>query len=125
LQDGPSYCKIKEDSPISDTTPISKSNIYGEDVVQSYCKKAEPSIEGHYPFLEPTKSKGVMGKEVQFFTSHIYLLSKKESGTKKIKTEVPTYDFQTTLNISPQRSKFLFETSIHSNNIKAQSDASG
>jgi hypothetical protein len=43
----PSDCKmaevpVQEDSPISDTTPISKSIIYGEDVIQSDFKKAAP-----------------------------------------------------------------------------------
>jgi hypothetical protein len=96
----PSDCKMKEvplqeDSPISDTTPISKPIIYGEDVIQSDCKKASPYKEGHSPFRKPTKSKGLMAEEVQFFMSQIDISSKKESGTKKRKTEVPTYDFQT------------------------------
>jgi hypothetical protein len=34
--------------------------LYGEDVGQSDCKKDAPSIEGHSPFSEPTKSKGLM-----------------------------------------------------------------
>jgi hypothetical protein len=47
--DAPSDCRmvkvpVQDDSPISDTTPISKSNIYGEDGIQSDCKKAAPSI---------------------------------------------------------------------------------
>jgi hypothetical protein len=114
--DAPSDCKmakvpVQDDSPISDSTPISKS-IYGEYVLQSDFKKASPSIEGHSPFHEPTKSKGLTDEEVQFVMSQIYLLSEKESGTNKRKTEVPTYDFQTPPNISPQRSKFLVETSI-------------
>jgi hypothetical protein len=66
-----------------------------------------------------------MDEEVQFVMSQIDLLSEKESGTKKRKTEVPTYDFQTPPNISPQRSKLLFETSIHSINSKKQSDLAG
>jgi hypothetical protein len=117
--DAPSDCKmaevpVQEDSPISDTTPISNSIIYGEhDVIQSYCKKAAPSIDGHSPFHEPTKSKGLMAEEVQFVMSQIDLSSKKESGTKKRKTEVPTCDFQTPLNISPQRSKFFSRQSRH------------
>jgi hypothetical protein len=41
---------VQEYSPISDTTPISNSIIYGEHVIQSYCKKAAPSIEGHSLF---------------------------------------------------------------------------
>jgi hypothetical protein len=57
--------------------------------------------------------------------SQIDLSSRKESGTKKRKTEVPTYDFKTPPNISPQRSKFLFETSIHNSNSKTQSGLSG
>jgi hypothetical protein len=57
--------------------------------------------------------------------SQIDLSSEKESGTKKIKTEVATYDFQTPPNMSPQRSKLLFETSIHSSNIKKQSVLAG
>jgi hypothetical protein len=77
---------VQEDSPISNTTPISNSIIYGEYVVQSYCKKAAPSIEGHSPFCEPTTSKRLMDEEVQFVMSQIDLLSEKESGTKKIKT---------------------------------------
>jgi hypothetical protein len=103
---------VQDDSPINDTTPISKSTIYGEDVLQSDCKKAASSIEGYSPFSEPTKSKGLMDEELTFVMSQIYLLSEKESGTKKRKTEVPTYDFQAPSNISPQRSKFLFEASI-------------
>jgi hypothetical protein len=98
----------QEDSPISDTTPISKSIIYGEGGVQSDCKKAAPSIEGHSPFREPTKSKGLMDEEVKFVTSQIYLLSEKYTGTRKIKTEVPIYDFKTPPNMSPQRSKLPF-----------------
>jgi hypothetical protein len=77
---------VQEDSLISYTTPISKSIIYGEDVVQPYCKKAAPSIEGHSPFREPTKSKGLMDEKVQFGMSQINLLSGKESGKKKRKT---------------------------------------
>jgi hypothetical protein len=47
--DAPPDCKmaevpVQEDSPISDTAPISKSIIYEEDAVQSDCKKAAPSI---------------------------------------------------------------------------------
>jgi hypothetical protein len=57
---------VQEVSPISDTTPISKSIIYGEYVVHSDCKKAAPPIEGHSPLSEPTKSKVVMDEEVQF-----------------------------------------------------------
>jgi hypothetical protein len=116
---------VQDDFPISDTTPISKSTIYGDDFVQPDCKKDAPSIEGHYPFHEPTKSKGLMDKEEQFVVSQIDLLSEKESGTNKRKTEVPTYNFQTPLNLSPKRSKFFFETSIHSRNSKKQSDLSG
>jgi hypothetical protein len=55
---------VREDSPISDATPISKSIVYGEGVVLSYCKKDAPSIEGHSPFIEPTKSKGLVDEEV-------------------------------------------------------------
>jgi hypothetical protein len=66
-----------------------------------------------------------MDEEVQFVMSQIDLSSEKESGTKKTKTEVPTYNFQTPPNISLQRSKFLFETSIHTINIKKQSGLSG
>jgi hypothetical protein len=122
-----SEVSVQEDSPISDTTTISKSIIYGEDGVQSDFKKAASSIEGHSPFQKPNKSKGLMDEEVQFVMSQIDLLSEKESGSNKIKTEVPTYDFQTPPNISPQRSKFLVETSIHSSNsnIKNQSGLSG
>jgi hypothetical protein len=76
---------VQEDSPISDTTPLSKSIIYGEDVVQSYLKKAAPSIEGDSPFSEPTKSKGLMDEEVQFVMSQIDFSSEKDSGTKKRK----------------------------------------
>jgi hypothetical protein len=102
---------VHEDSPISDTTPISKPIIYGEHVITSDCKKVAPFIEGHSPFHEPTKSKGSVVEEVHFVMSQIYLSPKKESVTKKRKTEVPTYDFQTPPNISPQRSKFLFGNS--------------
>jgi hypothetical protein len=119
---------VQEDYPISDTTPISKPIIYGEHVITSYCKKKDaPSIEGHSPFHQPTKSKEYVSEEVQFVMSNIDITSKKESGTKKRKTEVPTYDFQTPPNISPQRSKFLFETSIHSSNSnsKTQSGLAG
>jgi hypothetical protein len=115
---------VQEDSPISDTTPISKLIIYGEHIITSDHKKVAPSIEGHSPFHEPTKSKGSVAEEVQFFMSQIDLKSKKESVTKKRKTEVPTYEFQTPPNIFPQRIKFLFETSIHSSNIKKQSGLS-
>jgi hypothetical protein len=66
-----------------------------------------------------------VSEEVQFVMSQISLSSKKESGKKKRKTEVPTYDFQTPPNISPQRSKFLVETSIHSSNSKKQSGLAG
>jgi hypothetical protein len=76
---------VEEDSPISDTTPISKSIIYGEDVEQSDCKKAAPSIEGHSPICEPTKSKGLMDEEVQFVNSQIDLSSEKESGKENRK----------------------------------------
>jgi hypothetical protein len=62
---------------------------------------------------------------VQFVMSQISLSSKKESGKNKRKTEIPTYNVQTPRNISPQRSKFLFETSIHSSNSKKQSGLSG
>jgi hypothetical protein len=48
---------VQEDSPISDTTPISKPIIYGEHIIISDHKKAALSIEGHSPFHEPTKSK--------------------------------------------------------------------
>jgi hypothetical protein len=89
----------QEYSLISDTTPISESIIYGEDDVQSDCKKDAPSIKGHSKFSEPTKSKGLMDKEVQFVMGQIDLSSEKESGTKKRKTEVPTDDFQTPTNI--------------------------
>jgi hypothetical protein len=128
--DAPSNCNmaevpVQEDYPISDTTPISKPIIYGEHVITSDFKKESPSIEGHSPFHEPTKSKGSVSEEVQFVTGQIDLSSKKESGTKKRKIEVPTYDFQTPPNVSPQRSKFLFETSIHSSNSKKQSGLSG
>ena len=57
--------------------------------------------------------------------SQIDLSSDKESGKKKIKTEIPTYDFQTPPNISPQRSKFLFETSVHSSDSKKKSGLAG
>jgi hypothetical protein len=43
--------------------------------------------------------------------SQIDILSENESRTKKRKREVPTYNFQTPLNVSSQRSKFIFETS--------------
>jgi hypothetical protein len=66
-----------------------------------------------------------MDEEVQFAMSQIYLSSEKEPGTKKRKTELPTYDFQTPPNLSPQRSKLLFETSIHSSNSKKQSGLAG
>jgi hypothetical protein len=66
-----------------------------------------------------------MDEEVQFVMSQINILSEKESGTKKRKTEVPTYDFQTPIIFSLQRSKFLFETSIHSSNSKEQSGLAG
>jgi hypothetical protein len=71
-----------------------------------------------FPVHEPTKSKGLMAEEVQFVMSQIDLSSKKESGTKKRKTEIPTYDFRTPTNISPQRGKFLFVTSIHISNSR-------
>jgi hypothetical protein len=74
---------VQEDSPISDTTPISKPIIYGEHVITSDCKKAAPPIEGHSPFHEPTKSKGLVAEEVQFVMGQIDLLSEKEAGTKK------------------------------------------
>jgi hypothetical protein len=71
FDDAPSDCKmaevpVQEDYPISYTTPISKSIIYGEDAVYSDCKKDAPSIQGHSPFQEPTKLKGLMDEEVQF-----------------------------------------------------------
>jgi hypothetical protein len=67
--DTPSDCKmaevpVQDYSPISDTTPISKPIIYGEHIITSDHKKAETSIEGHYPFHEPTKSKVSMVEEV-------------------------------------------------------------
>jgi hypothetical protein len=88
--DSPSDCNmaevpVLEDSPISDTTPISKPIIYGEHVITSDCKKEAPSIEGHSPFHEPTKSKGSVSEEVQFVMSQIDLSYKNESGTKKRK----------------------------------------
>jgi hypothetical protein len=66
-----------------------------------------------------------MDEEVNFVMSHTYLSSEKNSGKKKRKTEVPAYDFQTPPNMSPQRSKLLFETSIHSSNSKKQSGFAG
>jgi hypothetical protein len=77
-QDAPSNCKmpevpVQEDSPINDTTPISKSIIYGEYVLHSDCKKPVPSIEGHSQFSEATKSKGLMDKEVQFVSSSMII----------------------------------------------------
>jgi hypothetical protein len=62
---------------------------------------------------------------VQFVMSQTDLSSEKQSGKKKRKTEIPTYDFQTPSDLSPQRSKFLFETSVHSRNSKKQSDLEG
>jgi hypothetical protein len=61
--DAPSDCKmaevpVQEDYPIIDNTPISKPIICGEHYITSYFKKEAPYIEGHYPFHEPTKSKG-------------------------------------------------------------------
>jgi hypothetical protein len=50
---------VQENSPISDTTMISKSRIYGEDDVWSDYKKALPSIVYHSTFNTPPKSKGV------------------------------------------------------------------
>jgi hypothetical protein len=44
---------------------------------------------------------------------------------KKKKTEIPTYELQTPTNISPQRSKLIFETSIHRSNTKKKSGLSG
>jgi hypothetical protein len=130
FDDAPSDCKmpkvpVQEGYTIGVTTPISKSIIYGKDVVPSDFKKDAPSIEGNYSFSEATKSKGLMDEEVQFVMSHIE--SEKESRTKKRKTEIPTYEFQTPLNVSLQRRKFLFETSIHSSNInsKKQSGLAG
>jgi hypothetical protein len=78
--DPPSDCNIAEipvpeDSPISDTNPISKSIIYGQYFVQSNCNKAAHSIEGHSPFQEPTKSQGLMGEEVHFVMMQIDRLS--------------------------------------------------
>jgi hypothetical protein len=116
---------VQEDTTISDTTPISKLIIYGEHTITSDCKKVSPSIEGKSPFHEPNKSKGSVVEEVQFVMSQINLSTKNESGTKKRKTEVPTYDFQTPPNLSPQRSKLLFEISIHSSNSKKKSGLSG
>jgi hypothetical protein len=128
--DTPSDCKmaefpVQEDYPISDTTPISKPIIYGEHVITSDFKKSAPSIEGRYTSHEPTKSKGSVAEEVQFVMSQIDLSYKKDSGTNKRKTEVPTYDFQTPPNISPQRSKFLFKTSIRNSNSKKHSGLEG
>jgi hypothetical protein len=49
-----------------------------------------------------------MDEEVQFIMSQIDLLFEKESGTKKRKTEVPTYDFQTpTIFIYKEASSFF------------------
>jgi hypothetical protein len=130
FSDTPSYCKmaevpVQEDSTISNTIPISKPIIYGEHVITSEFKKAASSIEGHSPFHEPNKSKGSVAEEVQFVMSKIDLSSKKGSVTKKRQTEVPTYNFQTPPNLSPQRIKFLFETSIHSSKSKTQSALAG
>jgi hypothetical protein len=44
-----------------------------------------PSIEGHSPFHESTKSKGSVAEEVQFVMSQIDLSSKKEAGTREKK----------------------------------------
>jgi hypothetical protein len=66
-----------------------------------------------------------VAEELQFVTSQIDRSSKKKSGKKKIKTEVPPYDFKVPPNISPQRSKFLFETSIHSRNSKTKIGLTG
>jgi hypothetical protein len=65
--DAPSDCKmaevpVQEDFPISDTTPIPKSIINGDYGVQPDCKKPVPFIEGHSPFSEPTKIKGIDGR---------------------------------------------------------------
>jgi hypothetical protein len=37
-----------------------QSQLFMEKMVQSYCKKDTPSIEGHSPFSEPTESNGLM-----------------------------------------------------------------
>jgi hypothetical protein len=47
-------------------------------------------------------------KEVQLVTSQIDILSEKEPGTKKIKTEVPTCDFETPPNVYPAKKQVLF-----------------
>jgi hypothetical protein len=74
---------VQEDSPIRDTTPIPKPIIYGEHVVTSDFKKQAPSIEGHSPFHEPTKSRGAASEEVQFVMSQIDLSSKSSQGQRK------------------------------------------
>jgi hypothetical protein len=77
---------VQEDSPISDTTPISKKIIYGEhDVIPTDCKKAALSIEGHSPFHEPITSKVSVAEEVQFVMSQIDLSSKRSQGQRKEK----------------------------------------
>jgi hypothetical protein len=68
---------VQDDYPTSDTTPKSKSIIHGEYVIQSDHKKDAPSIEGHYPFHEPTESKGLVTEEVQFVMSQIDFSSEK------------------------------------------------
>jgi hypothetical protein len=57
--------------------------------LQEGCKKSAPSIEGYSPFHEPTKSKGLVAEEVQFFMSQIYLSSKKGVRNKEKKNRGP------------------------------------
>jgi hypothetical protein len=109
---------VKENSPVSDTTPRSNSKINGECVVQSDYKIPVPSMKENSPFSVAPKSKGVVDEEVQFFMSQIDLSSERESWTRKRKTEISTFELQTPQKFSPQRSKFLFETLIQSSNIK-------
>jgi hypothetical protein len=84
---------VQKNYIISDTTPISKPIIYGEHIIASDHKKAAPSIEGHSPFHEPTKSKGSVVEEVKFVVSQIDFSSKRSQGQRKEKqrSQLKTY----------------------------------
>jgi hypothetical protein len=66
-----------------------------------------------------------MDEEVQFVMSQIDLSSEKGVKDKEKKNRDPNLQVQTPPNISPQRSKFLFQTSIHSSNSKEQIGLAG
>jgi hypothetical protein len=86
--------------------------------VQSDCKTPTLPVKENTSAGLTSKSKAGVGEEVQFVLSQKDLSSEREPSKMKSKTDIPSYNFETSHNLSPQRSKFLFETSIQSSNRK-------